>query len=87
MFHCDFCENFLRDHCPAQTARVDLNHLRDNTPFSGWRTPSQVAEQYGYSIKHILRLIRTHPDRIAVLVEDRRYYILTCSFERFLDSR
>ncbi len=87
MAHCTFCENFSQKRCPAQQFPTDITHLWGNTPFSQWQTPTQVAEKYGYTTKHILRLIRAYPERIAVRNEDGRYYILTCSFETFLAAR
>ncbi|NJL95719.1 MAG: hypothetical protein HC915_19310 [Anaerolineae bacterium] len=92
---CTLCERRQalsagQEGCPAYGRPAlnaeRLNHLVEQTPFSQWWTPEQLSARYRYVAKHIIRQA-THPaNRIAVVYVRRRWYILKCSYERFLEE-
>lgn len=79
------------DPCPVQ-ANVPLDegrlaYLQDHTPFSQWKTPVELGEEFGYSPKQVIRIVTNDENHIAAILIDKRWFILRCSFVHHMDKR
>ena len=63
----------------------DVEQLRDIIPISRWYTPKQLGEDYGYSAKHALRLVREKG--VTAIEVEGRWFVLYCSFTRLIPRK
>ncbi len=88
---CQFCKTLSDGQCPARQQKFftaeSIQSLRECTPFSAWQTPANIARNFHYHPKHVLRMVRDYHQRIAAHRQEGRYYILQCSFEHFVRGR
>jgi|GEM_PF-7058014 len=67
--------------------RPTLETLMETTPFSQWRTPAQIAAEFNYSAKHVIRLVKDPRNEIAAIAVDGRWFILQCSFASYIENQ
>jgi hypothetical protein len=76
--------------CPAALKRpmpeTDYQDLYRSTPFDQWRTPAEIGYLYGYSSKHVIRLVTLYKTHIMARRIDGRWMVLICSFALYLDE-
>lgn len=76
------CQGCLHDETQATT---DVQYLEDHTPVSQWITPAELGNAFGFTARHIIRLSAKENNRIVRRNIDGRWYILRCSFTKYLD--
>ncbi len=81
---CEFCRQRTQD-CPALT-EADPEKLADLTPFAMWATAAELATDFFYTERHILRLVQDPANGIIFRDVNGAYFILKCSFERFFNQ-
>jgi len=66
---------------------VEIAHLIEFSPESRWVTPAELGERYGYSEKHVIRLVMDERNHIAARLINGRWHIFECAFMHYLDRR
>ena len=75
----------VRENVPLEDGR--LAYLQAHTPFSQWKTPAELGEEFGYSPKQVIRIVTDPDHHIAAVLIDKRWFILHCSFVRHMGKR
>lgn len=72
--------------CPAwQEESQTLQSLQENTPYSQWQTPRELGRIYGYSSKHVLRLVQMN--KLPAVNLNGRWMVLRCAFHLYLTTK
>lgn len=72
--------------CPAwQDESQTLQSLQESTPYSQWQTPQELGRIYGYSSKHVLRLVQTN--NLPAVNLNGRWMILRCALHLYLTTK
>ncbi|MFP4322870.1 MAG: hypothetical protein ACLFTK_10490 [Anaerolineales bacterium] len=91
---CDHCRQLVESGaqtfaCSAYGRHAadppDTAWLRRHTPAAQWQTPAEIAREYSYSEKHVIRLATDAETPIACININGRWFILSCSFAHYVD--
>lgn len=93
---CDNCRLLTQNtdidfqRCPidnfSELDEAALQYIEKHAPLSRWKTAKEIAEQYNYSDRQVLRLADSLNNRIVARRYGGRWLILRCSFDLYMEG-